>query len=96
MINYELPISSKYYIHIIGQTAIASRNVRSITLVTQHDVKIVQKIEDAIDSKMRCLSLPEEEIVKNMNSVGSARRSVKISLLERTGFSEKDNKNHMK
>jgi hypothetical protein len=45
---------------------------------------------------MRCLSLPEEEIVKNMNSVGSARRSVKISLLERTGFGEKVNKNHMK
>ncbi|CAL6309182.1 unnamed protein product [Bathycoccus prasinos] len=96
VINYEVPIASKDYIHRIGRTARAGRSGRSITLVTQHDVKIVQKIEDAIDSKMRCLSLPEEEIVKNMNSVGSARRSVKISLLERTGFGEKVNKNHMK
>ena len=90
------PSRQKIYIHRIGRTARAGRSGRSITLVTQHDVKIVQKIEDAIDSKMRCLSLPEEEIVKNMNSVGSARRSVKISLLERTGFGEKVNKNHMK
>jgi len=89
VINYEVPIASKDYIHRIGRTARAGRSGRSITLVTQHDVRIVQNIEDTMSSKMVCLTLPEEEIVKNINSVGRARRSVKINLLERTGFDGK-------
>jgi len=89
VINYEVPFTSKDYIHRIGRTARAGRSGRSITLVTQHDVRIVQNIEDTMSSKMVCLTLPEEEIVKNINSVGRARRSVKINLLERTGFDGK-------
>ena len=89
VINYEVPNSPKDYVHRIGRTARAGRNGRSITLITQHDVRIVQRIEDTIDSKMRCLTLPEEEIVKNINSIGSARRSVKVCLLEQIGVGKR-------
>lgn len=45
IINYDVPQNSKDYIHRVGRTARAGRSGRSVTLATQYDVELFQKIE---------------------------------------------------
>ncbi|KAH8917975.1 DEAD-domain-containing protein, partial [Atractiella rhizophila] len=52
VINYSLPTNSKDYVHRVGRTARAGRSGKSITLVTQYDVEVFQRIEGVIGLKM--------------------------------------------
>ena len=45
VINYDVPQNSKDYVHRVGRTARAGRSGRSVTIVTQYDVEMFQKIE---------------------------------------------------
>ena len=47
VVNYDLPTNSKDYIHRVGRTARAGRSGKSVTLVTQYDVELFQRIEGA-------------------------------------------------
>ncbi|KAI9624658.1 hypothetical protein H4Q26_016722 [Puccinia striiformis f. sp. tritici PST-130] len=49
VINFDLPTNSKDYIHRVGRTARAGRSGKAITLVTQYDVELLQRIEGVID-----------------------------------------------
>lgn len=57
VINFDIPANSKDYIHRVGRTARAGKTGKAVTLVTQYDVEIFQKIETLIDQK-----LPEFEV----------------------------------
>lgn len=46
VINYDIPTNSKDYIHRVGRTARAGRSGRAITVVTQYDVELLQRIEE--------------------------------------------------
>ncbi|KAI9096943.1 P-loop containing nucleoside triphosphate hydrolase protein [Phlyctochytrium arcticum] len=52
VINYDVPQSSKDYIHRVGRTARAGKSGKSVTLVTQYDVEWYQRIEHAIQKKL--------------------------------------------
>lgn len=45
VINFGMPTDSKDYIHRVGRTARAGRSGRAITMVTQYDVELFQRIE---------------------------------------------------
>ncbi|GAA5979758.1 hypothetical protein JCM21900_006266, partial [Sporobolomyces salmonicolor] len=45
VVNYDIPTNSKDYIHRVGRTARAGRSGKSVTLVTQYDVELFQRIE---------------------------------------------------
>lgn len=45
VVNYDVPINSKDYIHRVGRTARAGRAGRAFTVVTQYDVELYQRIE---------------------------------------------------
>lgn len=47
-----MPSNSKDYIHRVGRTARAGNTGRSITIVTQYDIEILQKIESLIGRKL--------------------------------------------
>ena len=61
VINYELPANSKDYIHRVGRTARAGRAGRAVTLVTQYDVEIYQRIEHMLGTKLEAFPAPQEE-----------------------------------
>ncbi|CDJ44022.1 hypothetical protein ETH_00009740, partial [Eimeria tenella] len=62
VLNFDVPLSSKDYIHRVGRTARAGRNGRALTLVTQYDVEMYQRIEFALGKKMEEYpDLPEEK-----------------------------------
>ena len=45
IVNYDIPLYTKDYIHRVGRTARAGKSGRVINLVTQYDVRSCQKIE---------------------------------------------------
>lgn len=47
VVNYDIPTHSKDYIHRVGRTARAGRAGRAISLVTQYDVELYQRIEES-------------------------------------------------
>ena len=52
VINFDIPTNSKDYIHRVGRTARAGKSGRAITIVTQYDIEILQKIESLIGKKL--------------------------------------------
>ena len=48
VINYDLPLNPKDYVHRVGRTARAGRAGRSLSIITQYDVELVQRIEHLI------------------------------------------------
>ena len=74
VLNYELPANSKDYIHRVGRTARAGRAGRAVTLITQYDVEIYQRIEHMLGQKLEAFPAPSEEVLLLMERVGEAQR----------------------
>ena len=52
VLNYDMPQNSKDYIHRVGRTARAGQTGRAITIVTQYDIEVLQRIESLIGQKL--------------------------------------------
>lgn len=74
VINYDVPTSSKDYIHRVGRTARAGRAGKSITIVTQYDVELMQRVEAVIGKKMELWPTDEEEVTLLRERVDEASR----------------------
>jgi ATP-dependent RNA helicase DDX47/RRP3 len=74
VINFDIPTHSKDYIHRVGRTARAGRSGKAITLVTQYDVELIQRIESVIGKKMELWPTDSEEIALLRDRVGEAGR----------------------
>ncbi|KAJ0393480.1 hypothetical protein P43SY_000185 [Pythium insidiosum] len=90
VINFDLPRDADDYIHRVGRTARAGRKGQSISLVTQHDIALLQNIEARIGKKMDDMEsqAPEKDVLKLLNDVTTATRVAKMRLTER-GFDDK-------
>ncbi|KAF8810118.1 ATP-dependent rRNA helicase RRP3 [Phlegmacium glaucopus] len=82
VINYDVPQHSKDYIHRVGRTARAGRSGKSITLVTQYDVELVQRIEAVTKKKMELYETEAEDIATLKERVEEAGRAAKAELNE--------------
>jgi len=52
VINFDIPKNSKDYIHRVGRTARAGRAGRALTMVTQYDIELFQRIEHFLERKL--------------------------------------------
>ncbi|KAH9484104.1 ribosomal RNA processing protein [Psilocybe cubensis] len=77
VINYDVPQHSKDYIHRVGRTARAGRSGKAITLVSQYDVELIQRIEEVIGKKMVLYETEAEDIAALKERVGEASRAAK-------------------
>jgi ATP-dependent RNA helicase DDX47/RRP3 len=75
VINFDIPNHSKDYIHRVGRTARAGRAGKSVTLVTQYDVELVQRIESVIGKKMELWPTDPEEVALLRERVTEAGRA---------------------
>ncbi|CAG8437359.1 2811_t:CDS:10 [Diversispora eburnea] len=66
--------SSKDYIHRVGRTARAGRSGKSITLVTQYDVELYQRIEQVIGKQMELFPIDNKEDVMLLQERARASR----------------------
>ncbi|KAI0928624.1 ribosomal RNA processing protein [Taiwanofungus camphoratus] len=85
VINYDIPTHSKDYIHRVGRTARAGRSGKSVTLVTQYDVELIQRIETTIGKKMELWPTDAEEIALLRERVDEAGRVAIHELREQSG-----------
>lgn len=87
VINYDVPQHSKDYIHRVGRTARAGRAGKAITLVSQYDVELLQRIEEVTGKKMDLYETEAEDIAALKERVGEAARAAKTEMkdLEQNG-----------
>ncbi|RLN96816.1 hypothetical protein BBJ28_00012064 [Nothophytophthora sp. Chile5] len=90
VLNFDLPRDADDYIHRVGRTARAGRNGQAISLVTQHDIELLQNIEAKVGKKMADYEpqAQEKDVLKLLNDVTTASRVAKMRLTER-GFDDK-------
>jgi len=74
VINYDVPQNSKDYVHRVGRTARAGRSGLAVTMVTQYDVELYQKIERLINKKLEKFPLEEEAVMLLYDRVNEAQR----------------------
>ncbi|KAM6500812.1 P-loop containing nucleoside triphosphate hydrolase protein [Amanita muscaria] len=74
VINFDIPTHSKDCIHRVGRTARAGRSGKSVTLVTQCDVELVQRIEQVVGKEMELWPTDTEEIALLRERVEEAAR----------------------
>lgn len=74
VINFDIPTHSKDYIHRVGRTARAGRAGKSITIVTQYDVELLQRIEKVIGKKLELFPTNKEEVILLKERVDEAGR----------------------
>ena len=74
VINFDVPTHSKDYIHRVGRTARAGRAGKSITIVTQYDVELLQRIEKVIDKKLEVWPTSKEDVMLLKQRVDEAGR----------------------
>ena len=77
-----MPTNSKDYVHRVGRTARAGRTGKSITLVTQYDVEILQRIEAAIGKKMISFDVDKEAVAVLSDTVSQANREAALEMRE--------------
>ena len=77
-----MPTNSKDYVHRVGRTARAGRAGKSITLVTQYDVEILQRIEAAIGKKMNSFDVDKEAVAVLSDTVAQANREAALEMRE--------------
>ncbi len=80
VLNFDLPSNSKDYIHRVGRTARAGRSGRAITLVTQYDVELFQRIEHMLGHKLAEFPAPASEAMLLVERVSEAQRHATLEM----------------
>ncbi|KAI7864109.1 P-loop containing nucleoside triphosphate hydrolase protein [Spinellus fusiger] len=82
VINYDVPQSSKDYIHRVGRTARAGRSGKSVTFVTQYDVELIQRVEKDLERKLDVFPLEKDEVMMLQERVNDAQRIATLEMKE--------------
>ncbi len=90
VINFDIPGNSKDYIHRVGRTARAGKSGRAITLVTQYDVEIFQKIESLIGRKLEEYPCENKHALILSDSVIEAMRQATIEMKDSKYLKDND------
>lgn len=82
VLNFDVPMQSKDYVHRVGRTARAGRSGIAITFVTQYTVEIYQRIEHLIGKKLPLYETVENDVMLLVERIEEAQRLAKQELKE--------------
>ncbi|KAK5135252.1 ribosomal RNA processing protein [Meristemomyces frigidus] len=88
VLNFDLPPDSKTYVHRVGRTARAGKSGVAISIVTQYDIEIFQRIEKALGKKLDEQPTERDEVMVFAQRVGDAQR---VAITEMKNHHEKRN-----
>ncbi|EME41279.1 hypothetical protein DOTSEDRAFT_73630 [Dothistroma septosporum NZE10] len=74
VLNFDLPPDSKTYVHRVGRTARAGKSGVAISVVTQYDIEIYQRIEKALGKKLDEYAAERDEVMVFAPRVAEAQR----------------------
>jgi len=74
VLNFDLPPDSKTYVHRVGRTARAGKSGVAISVVSQYDIEIFQRIEKALGRKLEEHPTEREQVMVFAKTVGEAQR----------------------
>merc|ERR1712226_1530415 len=77
VVNFDIPTHSKDYIHRVGRTARAGRAGKAVTVVTQYDIELYQRIEHLLGKKLPKYETVESEVMVFAEQVAEAQRHAK-------------------
>ncbi|OPB42639.1 ATP-dependent rRNA helicase RRP3 [Trichoderma guizhouense] len=80
VLNLDLPQDSKTYIHRVGRTARAGKSGIAISIVTQYDVEIYQRIEAALGKTLETYPTEKEEVMAFQSRVEEAQRETRVEM----------------
>ncbi|XP_068151963.1 LOW QUALITY PROTEIN: ATP-dependent RNA helicase DDX47 [Drosophila tropicalis] len=80
VVNFDIPTHSKDYIHRVGRTARAGRSGRAITMVSQYDIELYQRIEHLLGKQLPLYKCEEDEVMALQERVAEAQRTAKLEL----------------
>merc|ERR1719326_2746372 len=84
VINFDIPKNSKDYIHRVGRTARAGRSGRAVTIVSQYDIELFQRIEHFLGKKLdEYTELKQPAVKASYERVLEAMRSTELELREK-------------
>jgi len=82
VINFDIPMHSKDYIHRVGRTARAGKSGRAVTFVSQYDVELYQRIEHLLGKQLPLYPTDEKEVLLLTTRVGEATRLAQVEYKE--------------
>jgi ATP-dependent RNA helicase DDX47/RRP3 len=85
VLNFDVPSNGKDYIHRVGRTARAGRAGRAVTLVTQYDIELYQRIEALLGRRLDAFPAVEEAAVLLLPRVAEASRIAALELRDAEG-----------
>ena len=88
VLNFDLPPDSKTYVHRVGRTARAGKSGKAVSVVTQYDVEVYQRIEKALGKKLDEYSVARDEVMVFAEKVSEAQR---VAILEMKNIKDKNN-----
>ncbi|KAF1936383.1 DEAD-domain-containing protein [Clathrospora elynae] len=74
VVNLDLPSDSQTYVHRVGRTARAGKSGKAVSFVTQYDIEIWQRIENALGSQVPQEIINKDEAMVYMERVSEAQR----------------------
>lgn len=80
VINFDVPMHSKDYIHRVGRTARAGKSGIAITFVSQYEVEVYQRIEQLLGTKLDVYPTVKEEALVLEERIAEAERFAKMEM----------------
>ena len=94
--NFDLPGHGKEYIHRVGRTARAGKAGQAISMVTQYDVEVFQRLESLLGTKLPAYPIASEEtVLVLLERVSEAQRLATRELKEQLA-AQKDGRHRNK
>nr|PVC51225.1 ATP-dependent RNA helicase [Theileria orientalis] len=94
VINFDVPQTSKDYIHRVGRTARAGKSGLSVTFITQYDVESFQRIEYTLDKKLEEFTeVTENEMYDKHEACSNSLRNAEMDYKSKFQLIRKNNKN---
>jgi len=80
VVNFDLPTQPKVYVHRVGRTARAGRGGKALTIITEHDIKLLHAIEGLVNVRLTEHKVNEKEVMANLVKINVAKKTLEVRL----------------
>jgi len=80
VVNFDLPTQPKVYVHRVGRTARAGRGGKAMTIITEHDIKLLHAIEGLVNIRLTEHKVNEKEVMANLVKINVAKKTLEVRL----------------